>query len=74
MISRSGRRIKKPVIYSPEEELIDDYKEDEYDSDDDDSDIDTDDEIGSEDDYEDNDEDADDDGNLKDFVVGDDDD
>ena len=44
MISRSGRRIKKPVIYSPEEELVDDYKEDEYDSDDDNSDIDTDDE------------------------------
>ena len=39
MISRSGRRIKKPVIYSPEEELIDDYKEDEYDSDDDETSI-----------------------------------
>ena len=44
MISRSGRRIKKPEIYSPEEELIDDYDEDDYDEDDDNSDIDTDDE------------------------------
>jgi hypothetical protein len=51
MISRSGRRIKKPEVYTPQEEVEDDYAEDDYDSNLDDSDIDTDEEHGSEDDF-----------------------
>lgn len=33
--TRSGRVVKKPVIYEPEEcDFVDDYKDEEYDSDD----------------------------------------
>jgi len=67
--TRSGRQIKKPQMYQPEEtNLEDDYATDEHDSDFG-SDIDTEDEYYSDDDSEDD----DDDGSLKDFVVDDDD-
>jgi len=34
--TRSGRIVKKPVIYEPEEvDLVDDYKNDDYETDDD---------------------------------------
>ena len=67
--TRSGRQIKKPEIYQPEETILeDDYASDEHDSDFD-SDIDTEDEYYSDDDSE----DSEDDGSLKDFVVDDDD-
>jgi hypothetical protein len=68
--TRSGRQIKKPVFYQPEETVLeDDYAPDEYDSDIG-SDIDTEDEYESEDDYDDD----EDEGSLKDFVVDDEDD
>lgn len=66
--TRSGRHIKKPVLFQPAETVLeDDYATDEHDTDID-SDIDTDDEeeYSSEDE-----EDADENGNLKDFVVDD---
>ena len=67
--TRSGRQIKKPVFYQPEETVLeDDYATDEHDSDLG-SDIDTDEEYSSEDDDE---YDEDDEGSLKDFVVDDD--
>jgi hypothetical protein len=65
--TRSGRQIKKPELYKPEETVLeDDYLPDEHDSDFD-SDIDTEDEYYSDDDSDDN----DDEGSLKDFVVDD---
>ena len=65
--TRSGRQIKKPDIYHPEETLLeDDYSPDEHDSDFG-SDIDTEDEYYSDDDSDDD----DDEGSLKDFVVDD---
>jgi hypothetical protein len=68
--TRSGRQIKKPELYTPEEVVLeDDYAPEEHDSDIG-SDIDTDDEYYSEDDSEDD----DDEGSLKDFVVDDDED
>ena len=67
--TRSGRQIKKPELYQPEETVLeDDYGSDEYDSDFG-SELDTDDEI-----YSDEDSDDDDEGSLKDFVVDDDED
>ena len=71
--TRFGRAVKKPTLYVPAEEvLIDDYASDEHDSVID-SDIDTDDEyISSDESEEEYDEDADENGNLKDFVVDDD--
>lgn len=67
-ITRSGRQIKKPELYQPEETVFeDDYSPDEHDSDIG-SDIDTDDEYYSDDDSEDD----EDEGSLKDFVVDDD--
>jgi hypothetical protein len=66
--TRSGRHIKKPILFQPAETVLeDDYATDEHDTDLD-SDIDTDDEeeYSSEDE-----EDADENGNLKDFVVDD---
>ena len=71
--SRFGRVIKKPVLYIPVETVLDDdYATDDHEDFEDDSVIDTEDEYnseeGSDDDY---DEDADDNGNLKDFVVDD---
>jgi len=69
-VRRSGRTIKKSVLYQPIETVLDDdYAADEYDSDSDsETEIDTDDECVSD---EDEDEDADDNGNLKDFIVDD---
>ena len=67
--TRSGRHIKKPVLFQPAETVLeDDYATDEHDTDID-SDIDTDDE--EEYSSEDEEEDADENGNLKDFVVDD---
>lgn len=67
--TRSGRHIKKPILFQPTETVLeDDYATDEHDTDID-SDIDTDDE--EEYSSEDEEEDADENGNLKDFVVDD---
>jgi hypothetical protein len=66
-ITRSGRIIKKPVYYEPEEICEDDYSDDEDIPDDDEDDIPEDDD----DDEEEDDDDADENGNLKDFVVED---
>lgn len=71
--TRSGRQIKKPVLFKPTEDVVvDDYADDEHDSDFD-SDIDTEEEYDSEEDseYDEDDEDMDENGNLKDFVVDD---
>jgi hypothetical protein len=66
--TRSGRQIKKPQFYQPEETVLeDDYTPDEYDSDLG-SNIDTEDEYESSDD---DDEDDEAEGSLKDFVVDD---
>jgi hypothetical protein len=70
-VSRSGRVIKKPVLYEPTERPEDDFKEDEYDEDDPDGE---DDDFDDEEDDEDDEEDADDNGNLKGFVVEDEED
>lgn len=71
MITRSGRKIKKPEYFQPtEEDLVDDYDSDEHDSDFD-SNIDTEEEGYSDESEEDDDSDADEHGNLKDFVVDD---
>ena len=70
--TRSGRQIKKPVLFQPTETVLeDDYGTDEHDTDID-SDLDTDDEIYDDDDSEEEYEsDADENGNLKDFIVDD---
>ena len=66
--TRSGRQIKRPELYQPEETVLeDDYATEDHDSDIG-SDIDTEDEYYSEDDSEDD----DDEGSLKDFLVDDD--
>jgi hypothetical protein len=67
--TRSGRLIKKPVLYEPQEICEDDYSDDEepIDSDEEESDV----EEEEEEEEEDDDEDADENGNLKDFVVDD---
>ena len=71
MITRTGRKIKKPVVFVPTEDVVnDDYGDDEHDTDFD-SDIDTDDEEYSSEDDEDDEEDMDENGNLKDFIVDD---
>ena len=71
MITRSGRKIKKPAAFVPTEDVVnDDYGDDEHDTDFD-SDIDTEDEEYSSDDDEDDEEDMDENGNLKDFIVDD---
>jgi hypothetical protein len=68
--TRSGRQIKKPVLFQPTETVLeDDYATDEHDTDID-SGIDTDDEEEYSTEEEDDD-DADENGNLKDFVVDD---
>lgn len=73
MITRSGRKIKKPELFQPTEtDLIDDYGSDEHDTDTDiDSDIDTEDECYSDESEDEYDSDADENGNLKDFIVDD---
>lgn len=66
--TRSGRLIKKPILYEPEEFCEDDYSDDEPEeiiSDEDESDEE------EEEEEEEEDEDADENGNLKDFVVED---
>jgi hypothetical protein len=69
--TRSGRHIKKPDLFQPEETVLeDDYATDEHDTDID-SVIDTDDEEEYSSDEDDEDDDADENGNLKDFVVDD---
>ena len=65
--TRYGRVIKKPVLYEPEEICEDDYSDGEDEIDDDD-----DEELDEEEEEEDE-EDADENGNLKDFVVDDED-
>tara|TARA_R110000803_G_scaffold91942_9_gene159455 strand:- start:724 stop:945 length:222 start_codon:yes stop_codon:yes gene_type:complete len=62
--TRSGRQVKKPVIYEPKEICDDDYEDDEESEG---EDIFSSDESESESDEE----DADDNGNLKGFVVSD---
>jgi hypothetical protein len=63
--TRSGRVIKKPVFYEPEEICEDDYS----DEDEDDEDVDIIDDSECESEEYDDDEDADENGNLKGFVV-----
>ena len=64
--TRTGRKIKKPDLYQPEETVLeDDYSPEEHDSDLG-SDIDTEDEYDSE---EESDSDDDDEGSMKDFLV-----
>ena len=73
MMTRSGRAVKKPVIFTPTETVLDDdYCTDDYNTEID-SDIGTDEECLSDDsEYEDDDDDdADENGNLQDFVVDD---
>jgi hypothetical protein len=71
MITRSGRKIKKPELFQPtEEDLVDDYGSDEHDSDFD-SDIDTEEECYSDESEEGDDSDADENGNLRGFIVDD---
>lgn len=67
--TRTGRKIKKPDLYQPEETVLeDDYSPEEHDSDLG-SDIDTEDEYDSD---EESDSDSDDDeGSMKDFLVDD---
>jgi hypothetical protein len=66
--TRTGRCIKKPEFYTPEETVLeDDYTIEEHDSDLG-SDIDTEDEIYSDEESEDD----EDEGSLKDFIVDDD--
>jgi hypothetical protein len=66
--TRTGRKIKKPELYTPEETVLeDDYTLEEHDSDLG-SDLDTDDEMYSDGESE----DEEDEGSLKDFIVDDD--
>jgi hypothetical protein len=66
--TRTGRQIKKPDFYTPEETVLeDDYTIEEHDSDIG-SDIDTEEEIYSDEESEDD----EDEGSLKDFIVDDD--
>lgn len=72
MMTRSGRAVKKPVIFTPTETVLDDdYCTDDYNTDIG-SDIGTDEEcLSDESESECDDEDADENGNLRDFVVDD---
>ncbi len=72
MRTRSGRVSKPPDRYTPVEEVTDDYSKDEHDEDDSEDDSDYDESDVSEEETDD-DEDADENGNLKDFVVDDED-
>jgi hypothetical protein len=69
--TRSGRISKPPERFSPVEEITDDFSDDEYDGDDIDSDEDIEEDESEEE--SDDEEDADENGNLKDFVVDDED-
>lgn len=71
MITRSGRKIKKPELFKPtEQDLVDDYSAEDHDTDFD-SEIDTEEEEDHSSDEEEDEEDADENGNLKGFVVDD---
>lgn len=73
-VTRSGRAVKKPTVFIPTETVLDDdYCTDDYDDTDIDSDLDTDEECYSDESEDDYDDDADENGNLKDFVVDDED-
>ena len=76
LTTRSGRAVKKPVVFIPAENALDDdYCSEDHDTDIG-SDIDTEDECysdESDDEGCDDDDDADDNGNLKDFIVDDED-
>ena len=65
--TRSGRISKPPERYSPIEDVIDDYTEDEYDEDDDEESYEE--EETDSDEEEDETEEEDEKGNLKDFIV-----
>ena len=69
VITRSGRLIKKPERYEPQEEVCDDFKDDEYDDSESDIDSDTESEYGSDGESS---SDSDDAGSLVDFIVKDD--
>lgn len=72
MFTRSGRAIKKPTVFVPTETVLDDdYCTDDYDTEIG-SEIDTDEECYSDESEDDCEDDADENGNLKDFVVDDD--
>jgi hypothetical protein len=75
LTTRSGRAVKKPVVFIPAENALDDdYCSEDHDTDIG-SDIDTEDECYSDesDDEGGRDDDADENGNLKDFIVDDED-
>jgi len=70
--TRSGRTVKKPVVYAPaEESMLDDFSDDDYNSSVESTSVFADDEesIGSSASGDEADSDADSSGNLKDFVV-----
>ena len=76
LTTRSGRAVKKPIVFVPAENAMDDDYCSEYHDTDIGSDIDTEDECysdESDDDGECDDDDADENGNLKDFIVDDED-
>jgi hypothetical protein len=62
--TRSGRHIKKPEIYEPNEICVDDYKPEESESEEGEDNI-----FSSDEESESDEEDADNNGNLKGFVV-----
>lgn len=75
LTTRSGRAVKKPIVFVPAENALDDdYCSEDHDTDIG-SDIDTEDECYSDesDDEGERDDDADENGNLKDFIVDDED-
>jgi hypothetical protein len=77
LTTRSGRAVKKPVVFIPTENALDDdYCSEDHDTDTG-SDIDTEDECYSDESDDeggcDDDDDADENGNLKDFIVDDED-
>jgi hypothetical protein len=73
--TRYGRIVKKPQLFVPTETVVnDDFGDDEYDEEWDKSDIDTEEEYDSDDSGFDDSDDEDDNGNLKGFVVSEDED
>jgi hypothetical protein len=72
MITRSGRKIKKPELFVPTEQVVvDDFEDDEHDTDFDSNLATEDEEDDSSTDEDEEDEDVDENGNLKDFIVDD---
>lgn len=72
VITRSGRISKKPERLDPEEDVEDDYSDEDYEEEEEEDLCETDDEDEDDEDEEDA-EDADENGNLKGFVVDDED-